>query len=176
MCINLFFWFFFCCVHVCKCVCVYLPCLLYHLMARVVVCPHLSPPSPPSAVSPLFCWQTPHLLLLHPSFPPAFPFFLSFSLQCQFPPLFLALCQALRHVGGRGCPTYANDPTLCKSVLLLIKSQLQIQLADWTEREEVRLLGSVWCEFDRKIYENIVWVRILKKQRNHCWGLSGGRG
>lgn len=31
---------------------------------------------------------------------------------------------------GGGCTPYANDPTLCKSAPPLIKSQLQIQLAD----------------------------------------------
>lgn len=150
VCMHLFFVY----VHV------YLTPPSWHEFLFAPICLLLSP----SAVSLLLCWQTP--LLLHSSLPPAF----YLSLQCQFPPLRLALCQALRHRRGGwwwGCRPYANELTLCKSARLLIKSQLQIQLADWTEREE--LLGSMWCRFGRK-------KNIESENKNHGCVVYEGRG
>lgn len=154
------------CIHLFFCVCA---CLPHHLMARVVVCPHLSPPSPHLLFLLSFVGR--HLTFssssssARPFLPPYF------SLRCQFPPLSSWLCA--RHSdtsGGRGCRPYANDPTLCKSALLLIKSQMQIQLADWTEREVEGFLGSNVTRVWKKKSPKTLCVCVRKNK-----GISTGR-
>lgn len=57
------------------------------------------------------------------------------SRQCQFPPFSPGSVPGAQTCVGEGLRPYANESTLCKSAPSLIKSQLQIQLADWTDRE-----------------------------------------
>lgn len=95
-------------------------------------CPHLSHPSP------VCCCFSPLLAHLLQSKPPPLPVFL------------LAVCQHLRHAVGKGLRPYANHPTSWRSEPLLIKSQLQIQLAVWKERIEMGFLGKM-SRFDGKI-------------------------
>lgn len=55
---------------------------------------------------------------------------------------------------------YANDLTLCKSALLLINSQLQIQLAVCEERVEMGLRGWMWHKICEENSPNVLSARI----------------